>query len=103
MGTAMDVSRESAIVAGVVKRLKARGAWVLKVHGGGYQRPGVADVLGVYEGVPLALECKRPGQKPTPLQERDMVAFRRAGGRAEVITAAEQVDGILAAIDEVAA
>lgn len=34
---------------------------------------GIADVMGLWQGTPIAIEVKRPGKKPSP----DQLAFKR--------------------------
>jgi hypothetical protein len=43
---------------------------------------GVADIFGVLrpQGLSLALEVKRPGRRPTPMQEAFLATVRDHGG-----------------------
>jgi hypothetical protein len=50
-----------------------------KLNGAG-QRRGVADILGIWKGRPLAIEVKRPGGKITEDQARFLAQFNAAGG-----------------------
>jgi len=59
--------------------------WVFKVHGGPYQAAGVPDVLVLRHGVLFGIELKRPGEVPTPLQQHQLDAIERAGGRTAII------------------
>ena len=86
---------EASIVRSITSMLKKRGAWFLKVHGGPFQRPGVPDILVCLNGFFYAFEVKRPGEKATPTQEREIEAIRKAGGLAVVVTSVEEAMTIL--------
>lgn len=45
---------------------------------------GIADVIGVYRGIFVAIEVKRPGKKPTELQSAFLDKVRQKGGIAFV-------------------
>lgn len=38
----------------------------------GYGRSGVPDVVGCYDGIFFAIECKAEGKEPTALQEYEL-------------------------------
>lgn len=76
----------SGLTAKVIKRLKQfPNSFVLKLHGAGFQRAGVPDVLFIYKDITLWFETKRLGQSMTPLQKRTMKQIRTAGNGAYVI------------------
>ncbi|NBS68950.1 hypothetical protein EBT31_08545 [bacterium] len=52
---------------------------------GGYGRSGVPDIVGCFNGVFFALECKANGNKPTALQAREIDRINVAGGFAMVV------------------
>ena len=54
---------ESTITKSIQVSAKARGWWVMKVAGGGFQRPGIPDLLCVKHGRAVFLEVKQPGKK----------------------------------------
>lgn len=54
--------------------------WGFKVHGGRFQRAGVADYILSVRGIFVAVELKAPGEEPTPKQVRELRLVRRAGG-----------------------
>ena len=62
------------------------------------QRPGMAhgcaDILFSYQGKFGAIECKMPGKKPTPLQERFLSKVREAGGIAIVAYSVKDVEDV---------
>jgi hypothetical protein len=61
--------------------------------------PGISDILGVLPGGRfLAVECKRPGNRPTPEQAAFLAAVEAAGGLALVV---RDVAELQAALDGV--
>ena len=87
---------ESTITKSIQVSAKARGWWVMKVAGGGFQRPGIPDLLCVKRGRAVFLEVKQPGKKPTPLQVHVMEELKTIGGAvAEVVTSKPQAEAIL--------
>lgn len=88
---------EKDIVAAILRLLKKRPrcfAW--KTHGGMYGTAGIPDVIACVDGRFVALEVKQPGGRPTALQTATLEKIRAAGGVAEVVTSAAQVENILA-------
>ena len=87
------MTRESNIVAAIVRVAKAAGWWVMKIHGGPYQLSGVPDLLCLKGGRAMFLEVKQPGNKPTEIQRRRMNEIEREGGAAcHVVTSKEQAE-----------
>lgn len=68
--------RESTIVAKIMKAATAAGWYVVKLHGGAFQKAGIPDLLCIRRGKAAFLEVKVPGlgrkSEPTPLQRRRM-------------------------------
>ena len=79
------MGRERENVKRVITELQRRGAWVVKIHVGPYQRPGIPDVLACYAGRFLAIEVKQDTGRVSPLQEYEMRMIRRAKGTALVV------------------
>jgi len=83
-----------AKIMAYLKTLPETFAW--KVHTGGpYSCPGIPDILCVRTGRLYAFEVKRPGRKPTPLQEATLWKLREAGAVTAVVTGVEEVRSIL--------
>lgn len=83
--------REANIVAAIVRVAKARGWWVMKIHGGPYQLSGVPDLLLLKHGRAMFMEVKQPGCKPTLIQQKRMSEIERDGGAVcHVVTSKEQ-------------
>lgn len=90
---------EREITTRILAMLRRRGVWVVKIGAGPYQQAGLPDILACAHGHLLALEVKRPGRIPTPLQSATLAAIRRAGGEAHVVTSAAAVAEILDRLD----
>jgi hypothetical protein len=63
------------------QRLDACGAWVFSPFMAGYGKSGVSDIVGCYRGKFFAIEVKREGKEPTPIQTRRMAEIEAAGGK----------------------
>lgn len=87
---------ETQITKAIRQVLAHAGARTIKIHGGNYQEDGIADLLVCYEGRFVAIEVKRPGCKPTPLQSAFLESIRRTGGIAFV---AFSVDDVVRELD----
>lgn len=59
-----------------------------------YQRNGVADILGIYQNKPLAIEVKSAKGRLSEAQECFLADFKRAGGIAIV---ARSIDDVIEA------
>lgn len=51
---------------------------------------GIPDTLGITDGIPLACEVKKPGQKPSEEQRLFIKNWERMGGVAIVATSLEE-------------
>lgn len=85
----MRAPRESDLVKGCLQLLTARRWFCWRINTGAlrsgrrlvrFGNVGQADVGAVKDGRYLEVECKLPGNKPTPAQEAWGAALRRAGG-----------------------
>ena len=86
---------EKSIVNSIKRYLdKLPGCYVIKTHGSAYGA-GQPDILGCYQGRTLALEVKRPGRKPTKLQQAVLKKWEAAGAIAAVVTSVEEVKELL--------
>lgn len=81
---------ERSLTARILKDLKARKCWALKVQGGSWQRAGVPDILACMEGMFVGLEIKEQGNKSSKLQQREIRLINDAGGLAVVIESWEE-------------
>lgn len=90
----MKASRESDLVKACLQLLRLSGclAWrtntgALRAAAQGKQRfvrfgsPGMSDPIGLLPGGRfVAVECKRPGNEPTPVQQAFLDLVRERGG-----------------------
>lgn len=81
----MAQTPEKRVKNKVVALLKQHGAYYFFPATHGFGRSGVPDVVGCLNGYFFAVECKAGINKPTQLQQRELVAIGAAGGRALVI------------------
>lgn len=84
----------------VERYLTSRGAWWVKIHGDEYQRRGTPDILACVDGRFVALEGKRAGEHPTPLQAYTLEQIRKSGGIAEVARNVADVERILERMEQ---
>lgn len=86
--------REKQIEARIVKRAREHGGTAYKFTSPG--RRAVPDRLLVVPcfmfGMQPFVEAKRPGEKPTPSQEREHKKIRAAGGTVFVVDTYEKID-----------
>lgn len=59
---------------------------------------GISDIMGVWQGKPIAIEVKRPGKKPTEMQNDFLKRFAGAGGLSIV---AFSMEGLMEALIKV--
>ena len=87
--------RESTIQKQIIQWLQKCGAKVYNEHGDGYTRRGKPDIIACVQGRFVAVECKAPGENPTPLQLRELDQIRRAGGVAFVAHSLEEAQAAI--------
>ena len=86
--------KESYYQAKILEWLKKNhpDAFIWKAQGGPYSNHnGIPDVIALIGGHMFGFEVKRPGGKPTKLQELAITQINAAGGTALVVTTVEQV------------
>lgn len=77
---------ESKIQADIIKYLKGiPDLVVVKKDAGAYSKAGVSDLLISFRGHFIAMEVKRPGEKPTKLQEKFLRDVAGSGGLSTVV------------------
>lgn len=64
----------------IKKYLKHKGAWVVKIWGGGFQSAGIPDLLVCYKGLFIAIEVKATRGRPSDLQKYNIEKIQEAGG-----------------------
>jgi len=81
----MAMTPEKKVKNAVMKQLKALGAYSFCPVTGGYGASGAPDIVVCLNGKFFGIECKAGGNKPTPLQEKNLRDIAEAGGVALVI------------------
>lgn len=76
---------EAKVKAKVKQILKDHGAYFFMPATGGYGRSGVPDIIALYKGVFIGIECKANGNTATELQKIQLNKIRDSGGKALVI------------------
>lgn len=92
------VTSERALRTRVIKALRGRGCVVYSQVAGLGGLAGRPDLVACVQGRFVALELKRPGGRPTPLQLRRLDEVRAAGGIAAVV---HSVEDALRTIEEI--
>ena len=82
-------------MANVMAQGRASGFWVTKFHGNAFAMSGVPDVLMIKDGRAVWLECKRPGEEPTKIQNHRMRELASAGCPVAVVTSAAEAKAFL--------
>lgn len=87
--------REAAIVRKIMLYLADRGGFVWKQQAGPRApMAGLPDVFYLEAGTLYAIEVKRPGERPTPIQERRILELRKSGAVAIVACSVDDVRGL---------
>jgi Holliday junction resolvase len=81
----MAMTPEAKVKKQVTTLLKERGIYYFYPVTGGYGRSGVPDIIACYKGLFLGIECKAKGNKPTPLQVKNLEEIAACGGLAVVV------------------
>lgn len=91
-------SRESSLVAEILRALRTLpGVVVRKRHGSAWGIAGDPDLYGSINGRHFEIEVKRPGERPTALQQARLEQWAASGARAGVATSTEEALRIVGA------
>ena len=83
----------------VTKRLKELGAYYFFPVATGYMSSGVPDIVACYKSKFIGIECKANGNKPTPLQLKNLNEIKLCLGIALVIDENNLDDVVLALLE----
>lgn len=86
---------EKAITRAIMDDLRGMGFWVVKIHGGAYQMAGLPDVLAIKNGRAFWIEVKKPGEKPTLIQQKRLRDLQAAGCVVGVATSEKEAREIV--------
>ena len=90
--------RESALVAEILRSLRALpGVIVRKRHGSAWGVAGDPDLYGSIHGRHFEIEVKRPGDRPTALQQARLKQWAATGALAGVARSVEEALHIVGA------
>lgn len=79
----MKNSVEQAIQTSIIRYIKSIGGLPIKQNQIGiYAQAGVPDIIACIKGRFVAIEVKRPGKKPEPIQEAFLESITKKGGLA---------------------
>lgn len=70
----------------------------IKEHGDHMSKAGIPDIICSIDGLFVAIEMKRPGEVPSPLQQYMIDSINRKGGHAFVASSLDEVQCELAAL-----
>jgi Holliday junction resolvase len=95
----MAMTPEAKVKSRAKEILDKLGAYYFMPATGGYGRSGIPDIVGCFNGVFFAVECKAGRNIPTALQEREISKIRNAGGHAWLVNE-ENVDQLYELMNE---
>ena len=81
----MAMTPEKKVKKKVAKQLDELGCYYFYPATGGYGKSGVPDIVGCYNGKFFGFECKAGGNKPTALQEKNLLQILNADGISAVV------------------
>lgn len=96
---------EAALQRTILERLALvpRSLWMRNAQGGRTYRtglgPGSADIIGVYNGQFVAIECKMPGEVLAPAQMAWSAWVTAAGGVTWVARSLQDIEALLARLE----
>jgi hypothetical protein len=82
------IMTEAVLSKKIGRKLRDKGCFAVKIHGGPNQQRGLPDIVGCYDGDFFGLEVKLPGKERTltELQAKKLRDIKQAGGIAVVVT-----------------
>lgn len=96
--------RETDLTAKILQYLRSRGCYAVKWHGSVYGAGGMPDiytlVLSTPYAIPVHIEVKLPGNKPTQRQQKVLRDIQKAGAVAVWVDSLESVQELIAKLQE---
>lgn len=83
-------TRRQQKIQRALRKEYGKNIWMMKVHGGPFQKDGVGDLLGVVFGIGFMFEVKEPDGTASEIQLETIEDFRTAGGIGAVILEADE-------------
>ncbi len=82
---------ETRLIKKILKCLQSEfPGFYYKTHGNMYQKRGLPDIIGCYEGDFIGLEVKMPGKEPTAIQCDILSQIEQSGGNNCVVHSVEE-------------
>lgn len=89
------LNRHKATIRTTIDFLRYHGAWVYKVFGGGFSRPGVPDIIACLRGKFISIEVKTGRGELSLNQKKEKEWIERSGGIFIVAADVSQVEAAL--------
>lgn len=91
--------KETDLTAKILKYLRSRGCYAVKWHGSLYGAGGMPDIYALVPhapyAIPLHIEVKLPGNRPTPRQQKVLRDLRKTGAVAVWVDNVEAVQTLI--------
>lgn len=95
MTTKKKIPLEKTITQSIIRYLnKLPCCYARKIHGSRYTA-GFPDIICVREGMPVWIEVKRPGKKPTQLQVIELEKWRECGSLTMIAYSVDDVRNLM--------
>lgn len=89
------MARERTIQTAILRYLNGLEGCKAINQPGGRLEVGTPDIIGCYRGKFFAMEVKRPGEKPRPIQEKRLREWSGAGGSASTVHSVEEAQEVI--------
>lgn len=89
------VVKESTLHRNIKKYAEDRGAYVVKVWGGGFQEGGIPDLIIAINGIFIGMEVKVGRGKPSLLQLDHILSINEAGAIGVVVWSMEEAARVI--------
>jgi hypothetical protein len=93
---------ERSLLRACERELKKCGMLYRKRHGTALVTRGDPDLYLLVRGIHVEIELKRPGEKPSALQEFRLEEWRRAGAIVGVVTTVAELGQLLETVEALA-
>ena len=92
----MATTPEGRIKKRLANKLKELGVWYFFPAAGAFGRSGIPDVIAIWHGRFIGIECKSdPSKKPTALQEKAGREIKSAGGLWYLVRSYQDIDNLI--------
>jgi Holliday junction resolvase len=81
----MAMTPEKKVKKQITTILNEAGVYHFSPYMSGMGRAGIPDIIACFKGRFIAIEAKAGTNRPTPLQDREILRIQQAGGHAMVV------------------